>query len=256
MIVLTKENIAKNKRLSSFLNTYNINFIPEPTYFYNIGDKVNIGELKNAQITDMSVDGRIYEIGYKHEKVIEDGDFRIWLDIRPIIKTDASFIKNDDIRINYMQTTIRSIFSYVYDYGVIFDQEYQRDYVWEEKDKINLIDSIFNNIDIGKFVFVGLKYVNTESKLYEILDGKQRISTILNYYENRFSYKGKYFNELSKDDRNHIINYNIQLSILNNLDRKQKLRYFITLNKHGKIMNKTHLDKIEKLLNEITEEEG
>ena len=34
--------------------------------------------------------------------------------------------------------------------------DYQRGYVWEQEDKELLLDSIFKNIDIGKFVFIRL----------------------------------------------------------------------------------------------------
>ena len=78
--------------------------------------------------------------------------------------------------------------------------DYQRDYVWELSDKQLLIDSIFNNIDIGKFAFIHLDYKtwNKTGYAYEILDGKQRLKTIIDFYENRFSYKGIYYNDLSK----------------------------------------------------------
>jgi uncharacterized protein with ParB-like and HNH nuclease domain len=74
--------------------------------------------------------------------------------------------------------------------------------VWELEDKVALIDSIFNNVDIGKFAFIHLNY--GEKYTYEILDGKQRMRAILDYYENRFQYKGKYFNELSCREQNHL----------------------------------------------------
>ena len=50
-----------------------------------------------------------------------------------------------------------------------------------------LLDSIFKNIDIGKFVLIHLSDSEWVERGfgYEILDGKQRLSALIEFYENK-----------------------------------------------------------------------
>ena len=117
------------------------------------------------------------------------------------------------------------------------------------EDKQKLIDSIFKNIDIGKFAFIH-KPFNSNEPLYEILDGKQRINALCEFYENRFPYKGKYFNDLSARDRNHFCNYGVDVAEIAQADKATILKYFLILNTGGKPISDTHLNKIKKLYEE------
>lgn len=234
-------------------------YCPEPTYFFNIGDRVEIGRLEDVYVIGVYENSKIYEIDYsstnnnygnpiktEHQKM-----FVQWVDIRPYreIQPETTLIKNNDLRMNFMQMHIGSLLNKTYHFGVDFNPDYQRGYVWESEDKVALIDSIFNNIDIGKFAFIHLGYSGDNS--YEILDGKQRMRAILDYFENRFDYKGKYFNDLSAREQDFFEDYSISVAETQNADRKQVLKYFLTLNKHGKIMDKRQLEKVEKMLEEI-----
>jgi uncharacterized protein with ParB-like and HNH nuclease domain len=138
------------------------------------------------------------------------------------------------------------IFSKVYFFGVNFEPDYQRDYVWELEDKIALIDSIFNNVDIGKFAFIKKGY--SEDYLYEVLDGKQRMRAILDFYEDRFQYKGFYYSDLSYEDQCHINYYNINVAEASEMTKEQTLRYFLMLNTGGKQMAKEQLEKVRHML--------
>jgi len=236
-----------------------LNFIPEPTYIYDIGTEVTVGNLQDVAIYNVLENGKIYEIDYtnvdnNYGKPIRHEHCKMyvgWTEARKLQDGNkVSLIKNEDIRLNYSQKDLRDLFSKVYFFGINFEPEYQRDYVWNLEDQVSLIDSIFNNVDIGKLAFIHYdtkKWMETGFG-YEILDGKQRIRAILDYYEDRFQYKGKYFSDLSYRDRNHFINYNISVAEVRNLNREQILRYFIKLNTGGKIMSKEQVDKVRKLL--------
>ncbi len=231
-------------------------FVPEPTYYYNIGDIVSIGSLDDAVIVDILDNGKLYEIDYtatdnnygnpiiKHHS----RNYWHWYEIRPVVKINHNLIKNDDMRLGYSQRQLQSIFTNVYSFGTNLDPIYQRGYVWELEDKINLIDSIFNNVDIGKFVFSHEEY--NEGFLYEIVDGKQRINAICEYYENKFSYKELFFNDLNSLERHYFLGYSISWAEMSDMTQEQKLRYFVRLNKFGKVMDKGHLRKIEEMLND------
>lgn len=245
--------------LDSFKQERYGNYSPEPPYEFEIGDKVDIGSLKDVVVCDKFGDG-IYEIAY----TIEERDrmnrpiftsncrrFVYWHEIRPINEAQSeSLIKNYDLRLSFMQMSMEGgILGRAYCFGIDFSPEYQRDYVWELSDKVELIDSIFNCVDIGKFVFIKNPYT-AQGDSYTILDGKQRCNAILEFYENRFAYKGKYYNDLCKRDQSFFKNYSISIAEVSDISEEQILRYFLKLNKCGRIMDKDHLSAVEQLLEE------
>jgi hypothetical protein len=247
---------TKEEKLISFKRENR--YCPIPTYRFNIGDFVHLGNLKNTKIIDIFDDGKFYEIQYdtvpseysRDEATFNNTRFVCWYKIRPLnLNTSAEFIKNDDIRLNYIQTSISHILSNVLYFGLDLNPDYQRGLVWAEQDKELLINSIFNNLDIGKFVFVFKGY--SEGNIYEILDGKQRVSAIVDFYLNKFPYNGKYYNELSYYEQCFFENYNINIAQLEEISLKQKYRYFLLLNKTGKPVDKEHLERVEKLLDGI-----
>lgn len=260
---LTPEELAEQNRQSRLRDIRSrLSIIPEPTYKFNVGDRVEIGNLEDVYVIEILDNGKIYGIDYsttdtnygnpiKHE---HQRMYVIWIDIRKFQdNNDESLINNEDIRLYYSQRDMHDIFSKAYHFGINFEPEYQREFVWSLEDKIALIDSIFNNVDIGKFTFIHYesdKWLETGFG-YEILDGKQRLRAILDFYEDRFKYKGKYFSELSYKDRYHFKSYPIVQSEARNLTQEQILRYFIILNTNGRIMAKEHLDKVRGMLESI-----
>lgn len=188
-----------------------IKFIPFPTVTYEIGEEVYIGNLKDCVIENILEDNKIYLINYtnvnnNYGNPIETPNQKMyvkWFEISTKSNSDSHFTKVDDIKINYSQMSVNSLYTKVYSFGVNFEPEYQRDYVWDLKDKESLIESIFNNIDIGKFSFIHYedkKWIETGFS-YEVLDGKQRLSTLCEFYEGRFTYKGLTYRELSAKDK-------------------------------------------------------
>lgn len=233
-----------------------LKYIPEPTYKFNIGESVKVGNLKDVKIDEILEDGKIYVVAYTNvnnnygNPIITEHCKRVfmWLDLRKVNNSVESFVKNKDIKIYYSQRTICSLFTHAYHFGFNFEPEYQRGLIWSLEDKTALIDSIFNNVDIGKFAFIKPDDI---MDMYEVLDGKQRLTTLLEYYEDRFEYKGKTFSQLSYKDKTHIENYNVAWGECEHLTEEQKLRYFLKLNTTGKPMDTKHLDKIKNMLEEF-----
>jgi hypothetical protein len=60
-VVLSPEQQWQAK-LNAFLE-HDAKFIPEPTYYFNIGDKVEIGNLNDVSICNI-INDKIYEIDY------------------------------------------------------------------------------------------------------------------------------------------------------------------------------------------------
>lgn len=248
----------ENKRLRLKRMLEESAYLPTPTYYFELGDEVEYGNLQDIVIVDIFDDGKVYEIdctsiNNNYGNPIVNKHVRhyvTWLDVRPLSPEDHDIISNDDLQLRYSQMQLSSLLTNLYSFRTNMNPVYQRDYVWSNNDKILLIDSIFNNIDIGKFVFIHLPYA-PDSPSYEILDGKQRLNALAGFYENRFSYRDLFFNDLSRHEKYQFTNYPVSVAELTDITEQQKLRYFLTLNRTGKVMDQKHLEKVEAMLNEV-----
>lgn len=255
-----EEKLLREKENGLLIVEKEIPFLNTPTYLFNIGEKVRYGALKESVVDEIFYAGKAYglrciAVANIYGKLYEYETYRVvmWTDIRPLVSGDSDFAKNQNIKLYYSNSELHSLIHSCYSFGIDMNPDYQRGYVWEQEDKELLIDSIFNNIDIGKFVLIHLS--NSEWRQrgysYEILDGKQRLNTIIEFYENRIQYKGKFFNELSLKDQRTFTNHTVAVANVDESDKKTILKYFLMLNRTGKSMDKTQLDKVEKMLCEI-----
>ena len=137
---------------------------------------------------------------------------------------------------------------------------YQRDLVWELKDKQSLINSIYNNIPCGSVVvrkrsFETLKQMKndgeTELFFFDLIDGKQRLSTIIEFMENKFpdSY-GNYFKDLSQQARNMFkSNQLISYAETNeDISDEETLQHFLRINVSGVPQSEEHLNFVKSLI--------
>ena len=266
--VLTKEERLASQREQLLQDFKNGNFfhceeqfyLNPPTYRFNVGDKIKYGGMKETIIDEVLNDGYYYLIkciAVKHnygKNPFEQIEYQIvsWVHVRPLQENNVtSLAQNQDVRLYFSNFTIESILSRYYSLGINLNPDYQRELVWNEEDNICLIDSIFNNVDIGKFAFIHTSDEEWQKThySYEVLDGKQRLNAIILFYENRFPYKGKYFNDLSYEDRRAFCNHQISYADVKNASKKEIYKYFLLLNRTGKPMDKKQLEYIEQLYN-------
>lgn len=249
-----KENELSNiKRKVPYLNT--------PSYFFDVGDKVSCGALKESIVEEVLYDGKVYVLkciatdnNYGNPFDYETYRVATWVDVRPLgSSTDTNFSENQDVRLDYYNSTIEGLLLKQYGFGIDFDPDYQRGYVWDETDKELLLDSIFKNIDIGKFVLIHLSDSEWMKRglSYEILDGKQRLNTLIEFYENKLAYKGKYYNDLSRKDKRTFNDHQIAVAEVRETDKKTVLKYFLMLNRTGKTMDESHLTEVENMLDSM-----
>lgn len=261
--VLThEENQLQNLEREMGMMEMELSYIPEPTVTFELNEEVNFKSYRDAKIKEVLMDGKLYIVEYtsisKDKKTEEITvtpnclEYAKWMNIakRDVKVNENKFAKKDDLRIHFMQMTVQSLFTKVYSFGVDFEPEYQRGYVWELEDKIALIDSIFNNVEIGKFAFIdnsNEKWKETGFS-YEILDGKQRLSTLCEFYEGKFEYNGFKYNELHPLDRNHILSHPVSIAEIRDATEQDVLKYFVKLNSNGKVMSQEHLDKVKAMI--------
>lgn len=167
--------------------------------------------------------------------------------ISPIIFNERK--NNLNNQFSFSNRELGDLISKKYHFGLNETPDYQRDLVWSDKDKELLIDSIFKGIEIGKFVFIYLDYKGESSPMYEVLDGKQRLNAIIDFLEDRFSYKGFFFSQLQNEDRHYFTRYLVTVGeSRGELTDKEKYEYFLRLNTRGVEQSQSHLDYVKKLL--------
>lgn len=232
-------------------------YLPEPAYFFDVGEEVEIGNLEDVIIVDIIADGKIYEIDYTrtdnnygHPIVYTHQRLYVtWLEIRPISPplSDRGLIQNEDLQLYFSQRDITGLLSMIYDAGMEMNPDYQRDLVWSDEDNKALIDSIFNNVDIGKFVIIYNEYA-PDTPTYEVLDGKQRLHALASFYENRFPYRDLYFNDLNRKEKYQFTHFPVAVAQLRDITQQQKYRYFLNINRHGRVMTAGDLERVARMM--------
>lgn len=224
----------------------------EPSYRFAVGDKVQVGHLLNCVVDEILEGGYMYLV--RSGPNSDNYSCWAWTNVRPLDDDkDTHFAKRDSAlsRLHYSNRSMYSLLSFHYLFGVDFKPDYQRGSVWDEEDREKLLDSIFAGREIGRFVFKQLPFIraNDDGNYYEIVDGKQRMLTLLAFYENRFPYKGVFYNDLSVLDKDWFMDASIGVAELDqNTTRAEVLEVFLALNEGGKPVAKEVLDHARELL--------
>jgi hypothetical protein len=126
--------------------------------------------------------------------------------------------------------------------------KFQRRSVWTDTARSYLMDTIISGKPIPK-VFIRQKLnVQTKQSIREVVDGQQRLRTILSYLKDGFqiskkhnsTYGGLYFSQLNQVDEDiqaSILNYEISVDLLVNMPDAEVLDVFSRLNSYAVILN-------------------
>lgn len=122
---------------------------------------------------------------------------------------------------------------------------YQREAgIWSDDKKTKLIDSIFNRYDLPKFYCHDIR-VKKEPFKYNVIDGKQRLSAIWDFMENKFRLgsnfslqldisnppkPGDFFRDLSQDAVDLFREYNLDVVLVSEADEQDIEELFSRLN--------------------------
>ncbi|MGX8796765.1 DUF262 domain-containing protein [Fusibacter sp. JL298sf-3] len=111
--------------------------------------------------------------------------------------------------------------------AIILNPPYQREYRSREKEESQIIESILLNIPIPEVFLV--KVDNETSNIRNVMDGKHRLNAIYRYVKNEFKlsglvildkeiYEGKFFKDLTMQDRVKILTSHISVLEFSNLN--------------------------------------
>jgi Protein of unknown function DUF262 len=122
---------------------------------------------------------------------------------------------------------------------------FQRRPVWTDKAKSFLIDTILRGKPIPK-IFIRQKInVSTKTSTREVVDGQQRLRTILSFIKDGFvvskrqnpTHGGVLFSQLPEDVQAQVLAYEVSVDLLINLPDPEVLDIFSRLNSYAVVLN-------------------
>lgn len=145
---------------------------------------------------------------------------------------------------------------------LIVDDSFQRNYVWNRKNQIQLIESILMGYPIPEIYIWNIGTdENTGDTKYSIVDGQQRTGAIFQYITNQYKLtdsslkvegdifekiKNKYFRDLDVDDKKAIWSYIFSIRLVrNSVERDNIVKMFLRLNSNNLTLNPQELRNAE-----------
>lgn len=122
---------------------------------------------------------------------------------------------------------------------------FQRRPVWTDKAKSFLIDTILRGKPIPK-IFIRQKInVSTKTSIREVVDGQQRLRTILSFIKDGFvvskrqnpTHGGILFSQLPEEIQAQVLGYEVSVDLLINLPDSEVLNIFSRLNSYAVLLN-------------------
>jgi len=105
--------------------------------------------------------------------------------------------------------------------------KYQREFVYKEKQRNAVIETIKNNFPLNV-----MYWMIREDGGYEVLDGQQRTISIGQYVTGDFSLNDRFFHNLTKEEQDKILNYELMIYFCEGTD-KERLDWFRIINIAG-----------------------
>lgn len=131
---------------------------------------------------------------------------------------------------------------------LVLSPKFQRRSVWTDNARSYLMDTIIRSKPIPKVFIRQSLNVQTRQSIREVVDGQQRLRTIISYLNDGFKiserhnekYGGYYFSQLDSVDQNiqsFILNYEISTDLLVNMSDTEILDIFSRLNSYSVTLN-------------------
>ena len=141
------------------------------------------------------------------------------------------------MKIELHEITVRDVFDKfvdkgadgVYGYSGKLDirPQYQREFIYDDKKKAAVIDSINHGYPLNV-----LYWAVNKDKTYEVMDGQQRILSICKYIAGSFAVDYRFYFNLNEDEKAKILNYKLMVYFCSGTE-SEKLDWFRIINIAG-----------------------
>lgn len=161
----------------------------------------------------------------------------------------------DDLNISEITSSVKGLLN-EYTRGTYdFNPEYQRELVWTIEQKQAFVKTLMiGDVDLCPTLITEPYSKRKGKREYEVLDGKQRMMSVIEYIRGEFSIDGLYYKDLSLGDVSRLMNATFKYRLIKYYDKKkgfskmtieQKVELFLQINEYGQRVSEEHLDKIK-----------
>lgn len=112
---------------------------------------------------------------------------------------------------------------------------YQREFVYNDEKRKAVIDTVTKGFPLNV-----MYWAVRDDGNFEIIDGQQRTISVCQYVNSDFSYKGRYFHNLTDDEQKQILDYELTVYECSGTD-SEKLAWFRIINIAGEKLTEQEL---------------
>lgn len=124
---------------------------------------------------------------------------------------------------------------YAFDNQLIVRPNYQRAFVYNDKQRNAVIDSVVHGYPLGL-----IYWAKRPDGKDEVLDGQQRIISICSYIHDDYSINHRFWHNLDQDEKDQILNYQLDVRVCDGTNQ-EKLAYFKRINVPGAVLTHQEL---------------
>lgn len=213
---------------------------------------------RNPQIK-YKVDGKNLHVSYRrnsHYISIDDVVFTFTGNVVPVqkrLQKDLEYHERFESVVLTVQ--LKYVYQWYKDKQVDLNPIYQRDLVWTQEQKEHYLINLFESRASIEPTIVQYYEEDVNNEIYEVLDGKQRLSTLFDFIDNKITVNGLYFKDLHDADQKFLMNFSVKYRRIisekdsGDLDIKTKLQLFYEINLYGTKMSDEDLERVQALLN-------
>lgn len=136
---------------------------------------------------------------------------------------------------------------------LILSPKFQRRSVWKDVAKSFLIDSLLRDKPLPKIFIRQIIDIKTRRTIREVVDGQQRLRTIIDYINDAFKvrrshneeYGELFFSQLPDEVQSKILGYKFSVDVLKGIDDSEVMEVFSRLNTYTTPLNKQELINAE-----------
>jgi len=145
-----------------------------------------------------------------------------------------------DVMWNYLE-------SWLEDEDPDMNPDFQREYVWNKKQKEQYVEWILRNGDSGRDIYFNHPgwFREWDGRMV-IVDGKQRIEAVLGFLHNEVKAYSYYRNEYEDEWNNLHCCFHVHVADLQS--RKQVLQWYMDMNTGGTVHTDEEIEKVKDLL--------
>jgi len=167
---------------------------------------------------------------------------------KPKSKKRIKFFKSFRKAPNFQASKISDLITRYYTNDINMNPEYQVEFSWGKSKKEDFLESILINraISIGNFSFMHI-FEKDEVQLEEIIDGKERLKTIIDFYEGKITFHEMFFSDLNQLDQEMFLTQACNIGTLPEaIEEEAVIDLFISMNTNSSSVSKSALKHLRR----------